>query len=261
MTTAELTRRDALRAGLAGATTLLVGGIMGCGRETDRVAAGAVASCPPPQPPRRDLTMTEERRNALTPAQAVALLKDGNGRFVGGSAYVRDAAHDRDATAGYQYPFAAILGCIDSRAPAEIVFDAGIGDVFDARVAGNIADPNLVGSLEFSCLVSGAKVVVVMGHTNCGAVKGACDNVKLGNLTGLLALISPAVAAVRDVPGERSSKNSAFVEAVAKENVHLCIKRIRAMSALLREAEAKGTVMIVGAMYDLASGKVEFYDT
>ena len=122
--------------------------------------------------------------------------------------------HDQRITAAGQYPHAVILSCIDSRAPAEFIFDAGLGDLFNARIAGNIADADLVGSMEFACAVSGAKLVLVMGHTSCGAIKGACDHVQLGNLTGLLEKIEPAVAAVRDVPGERNSKNKAFVEAL-----------------------------------------------
>jgi carbonic anhydrase len=150
------------------------------------------------------------------------------------------------------------LSCIDSRAPAEFVFDQGLGDLFNARIAGNIADADLVGSMEFACAVAGAKLVVVMGHTSCGAIKGACDHVELGNLTGLLDKIQPAVQAVHDVPGERNSKNAQFVEAVAEANVRLTVERIRELSPILRDMERAGKIQIVGCIYDLETGRVRF---
>jgi carbonic anhydrase len=151
-----------------------------------------------------------------------------------------------------------ILSCIDSRAPAEFIFDAGIGDLFNARIAGNIADPDLVGSMEFACKVAGAKLVLVMGHTNCGAVKGACDNVELGNLTGLLEKIKPAMKAVKNVPGERNSQNQGFVEAVAEANVRLTVERIRELSPILSEMEREGKIQIAGSVYNLETGRVQF---
>ena len=166
--------------------------------------------------------------------------------------------HDQQTTAAGQYPHAVILSCIDSRAPAELIFDAGLGDLFNARIAGNIADPDLVGSMEFACAVSGAKLVLVMGHTSCGAIKGACDKVELGNLTGLLEKIQPAVAAVQDVQGERNSKNTAFVEAVSEANVRLTVERIRELSPILREMESAGKIQIAGCVYDLKTGRVRF---
>jgi len=209
-------------------------------------------------PPRRDLAAIKAEQAALTPALALEQLKQGNERFATGKPQVRDTLHDQRTTAAGQYPHAVILSCIDSRAPAEIVFDAGIGDLFNARIAGNIADTDLVGSMEFACAVSGSRLVVVMGHTSCGAVKGAIDKVELGNLTGLLDKIQPAVAAVQNVPGERNSKNTAFVEAVAEVNVRLTVQRIRELSPVLRDLESAGKIQIVGCLYDLKTGRVNF---
>ena len=147
---------------------------------------------------------------------------------------------------------------MDSRAPAEFVFDKGLGDLFNVRIAGNIADQDLVGSMEYGCAVVGAKLVLVMGHTDCGAIKGACDHVQLGNLTGLLDKIQPAVASVRDVPGERNSKNKPFVEAVSEANVRLTLDRIRALSPILGNLEHEGKIQIAGCIYDLDTGRVRF---
>ncbi len=166
--------------------------------------------------------------------------------------------HDQQTTAAGQYPHAIILSCIDSRAPANVIFDAGLGDLFNARIAGNIADEDLVGSMEFACAVSGAKLVLVMGHTSCGAIKGAVDKVELGNLTGLLKKIAPAVASVHDIPGERTSKNGKFVEAVAEANVRLTVERIRKLSPILRDLETAGKIQIAGCIYDLETGRVRF---
>src|SRR5215831_3793061 len=174
------------------------------------------AGCSTTTPERRDLATIKQQQVAATPSQVLDWLKSGNERFVSGKSQPRDLLHDQQVTAAGQYPRAVILSCIDSRAPAEFIFDAGVGDLFNARIAGNIADEDLVGSMEFACKVAGAKLVLVMGHTNCGAVKGACDNVELGNLTGLLDKIRPAVEATHGVAGERNSKNKDFVEAVAE---------------------------------------------
>ena len=220
--------------------------------------AGCSTPAPTVLPRHRDLAALKAEQAALTPAQALELLKRGNDRFVTGKPEPRDMLYDQKATAAGQYPHAVILGCIDSRAPAEFVFDQGIGEIFDARIAGNIATADLVGSLEFACAVSGAKLVLVMGHTSCGAIKGACDHVQLGNLTGLLDKIQPAVAAVRDVPGERNSKNNQFVEAVSEANVRLTVTRIRELSPILRELESAGKIQIVGSVYDLETGRVQF---
>ena len=209
-------------------------------------------------PQRRDLAAIKAEQAALTPPQVLESLRLGNERFASGKARRRDMLHDQRTTAAGQYPHAVVLSCIDSRAPAEIVFDAGIGDLFNARIAGNIADADLVGSMEFACAVSGAKLVLVMGHTSCGAIKGACDRVEMGNLTGLLQKIDPAIASVRDVPGERNSKNTAFVEAVSEANVRLTMERIRELSPILRDLEGAGKIQIAGCIYDLESGRVRF---
>jgi carbonic anhydrase len=216
------------------------------------------APTPTPEPTRRNLAAIKAEQAALTPAQVLADLQNGNRRFASGKIKPRDMLHDQQITAAGQYPHAVVLSCIDSRAPAEIIFDAGLGDLFNARIAGNIADPDLAGSMEFACAVSGAKLVLVMGHTSCGAIKGACDKVELGNLTGLLTKIQPAVAAVQDVPGDRNSKNTAFVEAVSEANVRLTVERIRELSPILREMESSGKIQIAGCVYDLETGRVRF---
>ncbi len=220
------------------------------------VLAGCSTSAPTPQS--RDLATLKAEQAALTPAQVLESLRLGNERFASGKLAPRDMLHDRQITAAGQYPHAIILSCIDSRAPAEMIFDAGLGDLFNARIAGNIADEDLVGSMEFACAVSGAKLVLVMGHTSCGAIKGACDQVELGNLTGLLKKIEPAIASVRDVPGERNSKNTTFVEAVNEANVRLTVERIRELSPILRDLENAGKIQIAGCIYDLDSGRVRF---
>jgi len=166
-------------------------------------------------------------------------------------------AEQRSSATG-QYPAAVVLGCIDSRAPAEVVFDTGIGDVFNARIAGNVVDEDLLGSMEFACAVAGAKLVLVVGHTACGAVKGTIDDVILGNLTGLLARIKPAIPATQ-FEGEKSSKNAAYVDAVARTNVRLTVENIRQRSPILGDLEKKGSILITGAMYDLATAVAQFF--
>src|SRR5262249_45467667 len=161
------------------------------------------------------------------------------------------------ATASGQHPAAVLLSCIDSRAPAELIMDLRIGDIFNSRVAGNIENPDILGSMEFGCKLSGAKVVLVMGHTACGAIKGAIDDAQLGNLTGLLAKIKPAVAATT-YSGERTSKNYGFVDAVARKNVELTIADIRKDSPVLADLESSGKIKIAGAMYNLETGVIDF---
>ncbi|HET9534714.1 MAG TPA: carbonic anhydrase family protein [Mesorhizobium sp.] len=201
--------------------------------------------------------LTKAQRDALTPDEIIALMKKGNERFRQGKESPHDFLAQQRASAKGQYPAAVILSCIDSRAPAETIMDLGIGNCFNARVAGNIANDDIMGSMEFACKVAGAKVVLVMGHTACGAIKGAIDNVQLGNLTGLLGKIRPAVAAT-DYEGERSAKNYSFVDAVARKNVELTIGEIRRRSSVLAEMESSGAIKIAGAMYDLETGVVEF---
>jgi carbonic anhydrase len=202
--------------------------------------------------------LTEAQRDKLTPDEIVALMRQGNERFRKGEKLTRDHIVDRDASTKGQYPAAIILSCIDSRAPAEVVMDLGIGEVFNARVAGNVSTTDILGSMEFACKVAGAKVVVVMGHTSCGAVKGAIDEAKLDNLTGLLEKIRPAVEATT-FQGDRSSKNPAYVDAVALKNVELTINSIRENSAVLRDLESTKAIKIAGALYSLQTATVEFF--
>jgi carbonic anhydrase len=203
-------------------------------------------------------TLTREQRDNMTPDEILATMKRGNERFRNAQMAKRDYLAEQKAFARGQYPVAVILSCIDSRAPAELIMDLGIGNIFNCRVAGNIANDDILGSMEFACQVAGAKVVLVMGHTSCGAIKGAIDNVVLGNLTGLLAKIRPAVQAT-DYAGERSSKNLAFVDAVARNNVTLTTAHIRQKSAVLRELESKRALRIAGAMYNLETAMVDFF--
>ena len=204
------------------------------------------------------VTQSAETQKAMGPEKAVKMLKEGNDRFVAGQAIRRDLLEQVDQTATGQYPYAAIVSCIDSRIPTEMVFDAGIGDVFNARIAGNFVNTDILGSLEFAAKVAGSKAIVVMGHTECGAVKGACDNVKLGNLTPMLANLEPALKKVDHIQSDRNSKNAEFVQAVADANVELTIEKIKSDSDILREMYDSGEITIVGAMYDVHSGKVTF---
>jgi carbonic anhydrase len=201
--------------------------------------------------------LTKARRDQLTPAQVIAELKKGNERFRTGKPAPRDYLEEQHADATAQAPAAVVLGCIDSRVPAEIVFDAGIGEIFVARVAGNIVDEDILGSLEYACAEAGAKAIVVLGHTDCGAVKGAIDDLKLGNLTGLLSKLKPAIAATKG-DGDRSDKNRAYVAAVARTNVTLGLDGVRKRSPVLAQLETKKAIQIVGALYEVSTATVEF---
>ena len=204
-------------------------------------------------------TQTPESQSAITPSQAIEILKQGNVRFTSGSTTSRDYQSQVSQTAGGQYPIAAVVSCIDSRIPTEIVFDQGIGDIFNARIAGNFVNEDILGSLEFACKVAGAKAIVVMGHTSCGAIKGACDKAELGNLTQMLEKIMPAVDAIHTPEGaDRSSANAEFVDAVAAKNVELTLAKIKENSPVLEEMIEANEIEIIGAMYDVASGKVSF---
>jgi carbonic anhydrase len=206
----------------------------------------------------RAVVLSKAKRDAMSPDEILALMKKGNQRFRQGRRDSRDFLAQQRMTAKGQYPAAVLLTCIDSRAPAETIMDLGIGDIFNSRIAGNVANEDILGSMEFACKVAGAKVVLVMGHTACGAIKGAIDNVELGNLTGLLAKIKPAVKAT-DYSGARTAANYEFVDAVARTNVALTMVDIRSRSAVLRELETDGAVKIAGAMYDLQNGAVDFF--
>ena len=206
------------------------------------------------------VALTAETQAALTPADVLQLLKDGNARFLAGEPLERNFLEQVRQTAGGQYPMAAILGCIDSRVPHEIVFDKGVGDVFSARVAGNFVNTDILGSLEFAAAVAGSKVIVVLGHTECGAVKGACDNVELGNLTSTLANIAPAVYAVDDIEGPRSSANKDFVHEVAHTNVDLTVQNMVDRSPVIRGLVESGDLVVIGAMHDVSTGEVTFFE-
>jgi carbonic anhydrase len=202
--------------------------------------------------------LTKAQRDKLSPDDILALMKKGNKRFYSGRREDRNVLAQQRATAQGQYPAAVLLTCIDSRAPAETILDLRIGDVFNTRVAGNVENSDILGSMEFACKLAGAKVVLVMGHTACGAIKGAIDNAELGNLTGLLAKIKPAVAAT-SYTGERTSKNYAFVDAVARKNVEITTADIRKDSPVLAAMEPEGAIKITGAMYNLETGVIDFF--
>ena len=210
---------------------------------------------------KNEKTQTVETQAKITPQVAVNLLKDGNNRFVNNNPLNRNLQEQVQQTATGQYPFATVVSCIDSRIPTEVIFDQGIGDIFNARVAGNFVNKDILGSLEFACKLAGSKVIVVMGHTSCGAVKGACDHAKLGNLTQMLDKIMPAVDAIKTPEGtDRSSANLDFVNQVAVKNVEFTIENIKTQSSVLNEMYENGEIDIVGAMYDVKTGMVSFTD-
>jgi len=204
---------------------------------------------------------TKETQEKMTPQKALDTLKEGNKRFQNNIKTSRNLLEQVSDTSTGQYPFATILSCIDSRVSSELIFDQGFGDVFSARVAGNFVNEDILGSMEFACKLAGTKVIVVLGHTACGAIKGACDDAKLGNLTALLSKLKPAVNAVIE-PKDASLRNSSnmdFVNEVSDKNVHMTIDNIRNQSPVLKEMEDKGEITIVGAMYDITDGAVTFY--
>jgi len=202
--------------------------------------------------------LSKKEREALTPDDVIKMMKQGNNRFRKGKSHAHNyLSEQRTVSASGQYPAAVILSCIDSRAPAETIMDLGIGDIFNTRIAGNISNDDILGSMEFACKVAGAKVVLVMGHTKCGAVAGAIDKAELGHLTGLLAKIRPAVDAT-DYQGERSAKNYAFVDAVARKNIELTMTEIKNNSTVLNDMITAGKLKIIGAMYDIENGLLTF---
>lgn len=205
---------------------------------------------------------TKETQAAMTPESSLQALKDGNKRFTNNNRASRDLQEQVADTSKGQYPFATVLHCIDSRVSAELLFDQGIGDIFSVRIAGNFVNEDILGSMEFACKLAGTKLIVVLGHTACGAVKGACDHARLGNLTALIHKIEPAVAAVKEPKDEaqRTSGNIDFVNAVAKKNVEMAMEDIRHRSAVLNEMEQNGEIKIVGGMYDINDGAVTFYE-
>lgn len=204
---------------------------------------------------------TKETQSTMTAEKSLQYLKEGNQRFQNNLKANRNLLEQVNDTSDGQFPFATILSCIDSRVSAELVFDQGLGDIFSVRIAGNFVNEDILGSMEFACKIAGTKLIVVLGHTACGAIKGACDNAKMGNLTKLIEKITPAVNAVSEPKDTslRNSKNSEFVDSVSKKNVELTIDRIHAESPILTEMEKSGEILIIGAMYDINSGEVLFY--
>lgn len=204
-------------------------------------------------------THNKESQSSITPQEALQILKEGNERFVNNLKYNRNLLQQVNETRDGQWPFAIILSCIDSRTSAELIFDQGLGDIFSVRIAGNIVNEDILGSMEFACKVAGSKFIVVLGHTKCGAVKGACDHVELGNLTALLSKLRPAVDDETTTTNNRSSKNSDFVENVASINVRRTVNDVMQRSFILHEMIEKGEIGIAGAMYNVETGQVEFY--
>lgn len=204
-------------------------------------------------------TLTKEMQAAISPSMALDLLIDGNKRFVNNLKVNRNLLQQANETSDGQHPFAVILSCIDSRTSAELIFDQGLGDIFSVRIAGNILNEDILGSMEFGCKVAGSKIIVVLGHTKCGAVKGACDHVEMGNLTALLSKIRPAVEDEETVTKNRNSDNPEFVEKVATINVKRTVKSILQRSPILKEMIENGQIGIVGGTHDITTGLVTFY--
>ncbi len=204
-------------------------------------------------------TLTKEMQAVITPSMALELLKEGNKRFVNNLKVNRNLLQQANETSDGQHPFAVILSCIDSRTSAELIFDQGLGDIFSVRIAGNIINEDILGSMEFGCKVSGSKIIVVLGHTKCGAVKGACDHVEMGNLTALLTKIRPAVDDENITKENRNSNNSVFVENVARINVKRTVKSIMERSPIIKEMIASRQIGIVGGTHDITTGEVTFY--
>ncbi len=205
-------------------------------------------------------TLNKELQSSITPRKALEILKEGNNRFINNLKAHRNLLEQVNETRDGQWPFATILSCIDSRTSAELIFDQGLGDVFSVRIAGNIVNTDILGSMEFACKVAGSKLIVVLGHTKCGAVKGACDHVEMGNLTELLSKIQPAVYQEKTTTEDRSSKNATFVENVSEINVKRNVKNIIERSFVLEQMIENGEIGIVGAMHNIETGEVSFYD-
>ena len=204
-------------------------------------------------------TLNKAMQAAITPAMAIDILKEGNKRFMNNLKANRNLLEQANETSDGQHPFAVILSCIDSRTSAELIFDQGLGDIFSIRIAGNIINEDILGSMEFACKVAGSKIIVVLGHSKCGAVKGACDHVEMGNLTGLLQKIQPAIQSEKTEINNRNSSNAEFVEKVAQLNVAHTVSAIRERSPILNELIASGQVGIIGGMHNLSNGEVTFF--
>lgn len=208
---------------------------------------------------KNDSALTQEKQSNLTIDEIIQQFKDGNERFLKGTTIQNNFLKQVEQTGSQgQFPKAIVLSCIDSRGPIEVLFDKGIGDIFGTRVAGNYADEGVIGGMEYACKVAGAKVIIVLGHTDCGAVKSACDNVKLGNITYVMDEIKPAVDSVKGITEDRTSKNKEFVKEVTKKNVQLTMKKVLIESEILSDLEKEGKIKVIGGIYDVSTGKVEF---
>lgn len=205
-------------------------------------------------------THTKETQEILTPEHALDILKEGNKRFVNNIKAHRNLLEQVNDTSSGQFPFAAILSCIDSRTSAELIFDLGLGDILSIRIAGNILNEDILGSMELACKIAGSKLIVVLGHTKCGAIVGACNDIRIGHITSLLNKIKPAIANETTTKSERNGNNKIFVQNVALQNVFLTVQKIKEESSLLAELEASQQIKIVGGLYDLDTGQVKFYD-
>jgi carbonic anhydrase len=205
-------------------------------------------------------TQSKETQSSLTPDNALQILKEGNQRFMNNLKANRNLLQQVNETSSGQYPFATILSCIDSRTSAELIFDQGLGDIFSVRIAGNILNEDILGSMEFATKVVGTKIIVVLGHTKCGAVVGACNHVEMGNLTTLLNKIQPAIFQEKTIVENRNGSNEEFVQKVTELNIHLTIERIRRESPIIAELEENGKIKIVGGLYDVSTGMVRFYE-
>ncbi|KAA9331752.1 carbonic anhydrase family protein [Adhaeribacter soli] len=204
-------------------------------------------------------THTQETQQSLTPEMAITILQEGNDRFIKNLKANRNLLQQVNETAAGQFPFAAILSCMDSRTSAELVFDQGLGDIFSIRIAGNVLNDDILGSMEYACKVAGSKLVVVLGHTKCGAIIGACNQVELGNITAMLNKVKPAIEQETRTTENRTGSNPAFVNQVTENNVHLTMARVRKESPILAEMEKDGQIRIIGGVYNVETGKVDFY--
>ncbi len=205
------------------------------------------------------ITLSQEICKSLTPHKAIELLKEGNLRFVNNLKAHRDLLQQMNETSEGQYPFAFILSCIDSRTSAELIFDQGLGDIFSCRIAGNILNEDIIGSAEFACKIAGAKLIMVLGHTGCGAIQGACSGIKMGNLTNLLAKINPAMEAAKSTIENIDINDPEFISNVTSLNVKIAMQEITQRSPILKEMYDKKEIAIIGGLYDVSTGIVEFY--
>lgn len=228
--------------------------VNGCSKEQQKVTEPVSKDVK-----RNDSALTQEKQTNLTIDEIIQQFKDGNERFLKGTTLQNNFLKQVEQTGSQgQFPKAIVLSCIDSRGPVEVLFDKGIGDIFGTRVAGNYADEGVIGGMEYACKVAGAKVIIVLGHTDCGAVKSACDNVKLGNITYVMDEIKPAVDSVKGITEDRTSKNKDFVKEVTKKNVQLTMKKVLVDSEILAELVKEGKLSVIGGIYDVSTGKVDF---